>query len=71
MGSVVCFYCHESPILSASRFALASHIFFFLMEGLSKNEGVRSGVVSYKPAQFLYETNLSHINCEAKLQSLL
>ena len=48
-------------------FAGVSCKFFFVMEGLSKNEGVRSGVVSYKPAQFLYETNLSHINCEAKL----
>ena len=34
---------------------------FSVMEGLSKNEGVFSGVVSYKPAQFLYETVLSHI----------
>ena len=65
-------YCHETPTLAASRFALASHInYVLLMEGLSKDEGVCSGVVSYKPAQFLYETVLSHINCEAKLQSLL
>ena len=45
-------YCHETPTLAAPLFALASHICVFFMEGLSKHEGVSSGVVSYKPAQF-------------------